>query len=151
MVENSCLQPPPDGPATDSNTYMSSRKNRSITSLQTLVNVWHWHCCCRDDCLFISYSLTAMLDRHVVVQTVCSVPDDVNRKALQSSALQNGRTMNKTVIAHSIHMQLLNLLFFLPVADDDDVDLQSCVFQPLLYTTTHLLTGSSIKLLYWKS
>lgn len=44
---------------------------------------------------------------------------------------------------------MLHLFFISPVDDDDDVDLQSCIFQPLLCTMSHLLASSRIKQVYW--
>lgn len=53
------------------------------------------------------------------------------------------------MIAILTYMQLLNSLFILPVDDDDDSDLQFFFFQLLLCTTSHLLTSSRIKQLFW--
>lgn len=86
--------------------------------------------------MLITYSLLIMLDSHVVVQSVCFVPDDVERKSLQSSVLQQKHTVINTLNNRSLYLYaVVSFLKILPVDDDDDVDLQSCVFQPLLCTT----------------
>lgn len=137
-VGNSYLQPPPDGPATASNIYLLSMKNtlniKPLEALKTLKCVTK---------VLIDYSLMVMLNSHVVVQSMCFVPDDVKGKSLQTSTLQRERTQRSIhqMIALSTHMQRLHFSGISPVDDEDDVDLQSCFFRTLLCTAPHLCDG----------
>lgn len=99
--------------------------------------------------MLVCYSLMMMLDSHVVVESVRFVPDDVKRKTLQSSTLQQEQSDQRKKLLHLWFLRsFLNFGRISLVDDDDDVDVQSCFFHPLLCTRSHLLVSSRIKQLY---